>query len=317
MAESAPIAVVVPVYNRRLKLINTLSTVIAQSKTPALLIVVDDGSSDGSAEVAERWLAHNALFDWKVIRQTNAGAAAARNVGFAGIGELPFVCFLDSDDLWPPEFLAEGLRALEGRDDAVAAVADRVQEVAGRPKSVEDFRHLVPNPILWIICRDGGILSSTLIRSSAARAAGLFVPGMVASEDSDFLFRLFLLGGAVRSDAPAVRFIKKAPLEPTEPRNLSFASPDLPYLWACHLQTALLRLPKSLLEEHGRLIRTSMARRWARSAFSCRQTKQVGRAMLSLLYALWWDYKWPRRRRLIRSFCRGNKDVLVSFESKL
>src|SRR5262252_4888644 len=119
MAQSAPIAIVVPVYNRRIKLIKTLATVVAQSQTPTLLIVVDDGSTDGSAEVAESWLAHNAPFEWRVMRQSNGGAAAARNAGFAEIGELPFVCFLDSDDLWPPEFLAEGLRALEGRDDAV------------------------------------------------------------------------------------------------------------------------------------------------------------------------------------------------------
>ena len=208
----APIAVVIPVYNRRLKLINTLATVVAQSKTPALLILVDDGSSDGSGEVAESWLARNAPFEWKVIRQANAGVAAARNRGFAEIGELPFVCFLDSDDLWPPEFLAEGLRGLEGRDDAVAAVSDRVKEVAGRRRSVQDSRHLIANPILWLICRDGAILSSTLIRSSAVRAAGLFVPGMVASEDSDFLIRLFLLGGAVRSETAPVRYIKRHPL---------------------------------------------------------------------------------------------------------
>ena len=104
------VAVVVPVYNRRLKLIRTLATVVAQSKQPALLIVVDDGSSDGTGQFAESWLARNASFEWKVIRQANAGAAAARNAGFAAIGSLPFVCFLDSDDLWPPEFLAEGLQ---------------------------------------------------------------------------------------------------------------------------------------------------------------------------------------------------------------
>jgi glycosyltransferase involved in cell wall biosynthesis len=99
------VAVVVPVYNRRSKLLRTLATVVAQSKQPALLIVVDDGSSDGTGQFAESWLARNASFEWKVIRQANAGAAAARNAGFAAIGSLPFVCFLDSDDLWPPEFL--------------------------------------------------------------------------------------------------------------------------------------------------------------------------------------------------------------------
>ena len=313
----APIAVVIPVYNRRLKLINTLATVVAQTQAPALLIVVDDGSTDGTGDAAESWLARNATFEWKVIRQANAGVSAARNRGFAEIGDLPFVCFLDSDDLWPPEFLAEGVRGLEGREDAVAAVADRVVEVAGRRRRVEDFRHLAANPILWLVCRDGGILSCTMVRSSAVRAAGLFVPGMIAAEDSDFLLRLFLLGGVVRSDTAPVRYIKKAPLEPTEPLNLSSASPDIRYLWARHWETAFKRLPQSLLEEHGALIRTSRVRCWARSALSCRQTMQLGRATISLSHALWWDDQWRRRLQLIWSFCCGNEKLLPSFKMRL
>jgi glycosyltransferase involved in cell wall biosynthesis len=311
------VAVVVPVYNRRSKLLRTLATVVAQSKQPALLIVVDDGSSDGTGQFAESWLARNASFEWKVIRQANAGAAAARNAGFAAIGSSPFVCFLDSDDLWPPEFLAEGLRAIEGRDDAVAAIADRVQQVAGRRQPVENLRQLVPNPILWIVCNDGGILSCALIRSTAVRAAGLFVPGMIASEDSDFFIRLFQLGAAVRSDATPVRQIKKARLEPTEAPNLSDALPDLPYLWARHLDAALSTLPKSLFTEHRTLMRTAVARRWAYSAFSSRRTHQIGRAIISLFYAVWRDYKWRRRGQLIWSFCRGNNRVLAYYKIKL
>ena len=316
MIESVPVAVVVPVYNRRLKLINTLRCVTLQSRRPALLIVVDDGSSDQTAEAAESWLTRNASFNWRVIRQSNAGVAAARNAGFAEIGELPFVCFLDSDDLWPHEFVAEGVRALEGRDDAVAAIADRVCETAGVRGPEDDMRLLIPNPLLWIICRDGGILSCTLIRSSAVRAAGLFVPGMLASEDSDFLFRLFQQGAVVRSDARPVRFIRRAPLEPTEAPNLSSAFPDLPYRWACHLQAVLPKLPKSLLEEHHTLIRAAVSGCWARSAFSCRG-KHTGRAIVSLLYALWWDHNWRRRGQLIGSFCTGNKSLLSSFRKEL
>jgi glycosyltransferase involved in cell wall biosynthesis len=313
----APIAVVIPVYNRRLKLINTLESVVAQRNAPALLIVVDDGSSDGTAEFAENWLSRNAPFEWKVIRQTNAGAAAARNRGFAEIDELPFVCFLDSDDLWPPEFLAEGLRGLEKRKDAVAAVADRVKEVAGRQKRVEDFSHLAADPILWLMCRDAGILSCSVIRSGAARTAGLFVPGMVACEDSDFLLRLFLSGPVVRSEASPVRYIKKAPLEPTEAPNLTSALPDLPYLWARYWEIAFRRLRKHLPEEHSILIQTALARRWVRSALSCRQRKQLGRTIVSLAHALWWDHQWRRRLQLLWSFCCGNEKVFLSFKVKL
>lgn len=95
MTETGPVAVVIPVYNRRRKLIKTLETVAAQTKLPAVVVVVDDGSTDGSPEEAEAWLASNASFEWRVIRQSNTGVSAARNVGFSYIGDWPFVCFLD------------------------------------------------------------------------------------------------------------------------------------------------------------------------------------------------------------------------------
>ena len=313
MANSAPVAVVIPVYNRRLKLIKTLASAVAQSRPPALLVVVDDGSSDGSADVAKEWLAHNAPFAWKVIRQSNTGVAGARNAGFAEIGDLPFVCFLDSDDLWPTEFLAEGLRALEGRDDAVAAVSDQAKDIAGREYDV-DCRPLVENPILWMVIREGGVLSCSILRSRAVRDAGVFIHGMVVSEDTDFLIKLFRLGGAVHSPSSPVRQIKAAPLESTEPRNLSDAFPDMPYLWARHRESILPTLPPALLEQHGLLIRTSMAHRWAKAAFHCRKTRHPRRAMICLAHALKWDSDWGRRARLIWSFGRGKKEILNSFD---
>lgn len=138
MEQKTPVAVVIPVYNRRLKLTKTLESVAAQNKLPGLLIVIDDGSTDGTAEAARKWL-RSAPFEWRVVSQENAGASAARNAGFAHIGELPYVCFLNSDDLWPPDFIAQGLRALEGRDNIVAAVADRVKERAGRRQRVKIY----------------------------------------------------------------------------------------------------------------------------------------------------------------------------------
>ena len=133
MTQHAPVAVVVPVYNRRLKLIATLDSVVAQSKLPALLIVVDDGSTDGTAEAAKNWLSLNAPFEWMVVRQEiNAGVSVARNAGFDHIGELPFVCFLDSDDLWPADFIAEGLRALEGSENTVAAMRGQSYKTRAR-----------------------------------------------------------------------------------------------------------------------------------------------------------------------------------------
>jgi len=313
MAKTAPVAVVVPVFNRRLKLIKTLNSVAAQSRLPAIVIVVDDGSTDGTGEAAKSWLAINAPFEWRVVVRTNAGVSAARNAGFAHIGELPYVCFLDSDDLWPPDFIEEGLRALEGGEDIVAAVADKIKQRPGKEGAVRTLLGVASNPLLWIICNTGGILSCSMIRSSAARAAGLFVPGMVVSEDTDFLLRLFSLGGAAHSKAGPVVFVKNAPIEPTEPLNLSDHSPELKYLWARQLTVAVSRLPKPLMQEHQHLIRTAVARQWAASALSNRRAHNQRRALHCVLKAMWWDFQWGRRLRLIWSFVRSRKGVLDDF----
>ena len=158
------------------------------------------------------------------------------------------------------------------------------------------------------------MLSCSILWSDAVRAAGLFVPGMHVSEDTDFLIRLFMHGGAARSESRPVRQIKAAPLETTEPPNLSSAYQDMPYLWASHRESVLPTLPAAFLEEHKRLIRISMAHRWAKAAFHCRDAFHIRRAIVSLAYALKWDNGWVRRARLIWGFSRGRKKIPNSFD---
>jgi cellulose synthase/poly-beta-1,6-N-acetylglucosamine synthase-like glycosyltransferase len=241
--------------------------------------------------------------------------STARNAGFAQIGDLPFVCFLDSDDLWPCEFIAEALRAFDDREDIVAAVADRVNERSGNLRPVQSLARIAENPLLWLICNDGGVLSCTMIRSDAARSAGLFVPGMVVSEDTDFLLRLFLQGGVAHSKAAPVRFVKRAPLEPSEPLNLSHPTPELRYLWTCHLITSLAKLPENTRRQHNIVIRTAIARRWAELAFFSLKRSNRRLALRGLLRAIWWDYDWQRRLLVVWSFIRGRRSVLAHFST--
>jgi glycosyltransferase involved in cell wall biosynthesis len=231
--------------------------------------------------------------------------SAARNTGFAHIGDLPYVCFLDSDDLWPRDFIAEGLRALEGREDIVASVANRVKQRGGKRRQVDDVRAITSNSLLWILFNGGAILSCTMIRSSAARAAGLFDPGMLVRQDSDFFLRLFSLGGAAQSMADPVLFIKDAPLEPTEPPNNSRPSLEFKYESALDLTASVSKLSKDVLKNHEFLIRTAVARRWASVASSSLKARRRRLAFNCLIRTIWWDYEWKRRLRLIWSFFRG------------
>lgn len=93
------LSVVIPVYNGASVLPRALASVAAQSVQPAQVVVVDDGSTDGSADVA---LSSGDRV--RVVRQPNAGVAAARNRGVAESG-TSLVAFLDADDEWLPGFL--------------------------------------------------------------------------------------------------------------------------------------------------------------------------------------------------------------------
>ncbi len=98
------ISVVVPVYNRASLITRALDSVHDQTYRPIELIVVDDGSTDATRAVVERWrAAHEAAdFSTVTISEVNSGAAAARNIGIrVATGE--WIAFLDSDDWWEPE----------------------------------------------------------------------------------------------------------------------------------------------------------------------------------------------------------------------
>ena len=98
--EQCKVSVVIPCYNQAPTLERAIRSALNQTLPPAEVIVVDDGSTDGSRHVADS-------FGSAIIfkQQQNRGPAAARNLGVcSATGE--FLCFLDADDWWQPEFAA-------------------------------------------------------------------------------------------------------------------------------------------------------------------------------------------------------------------
>lgn len=96
-------SVIVPLYNKAPYVEKALQSILSQTFTDYELIVVDDGSTDESAEVATPLIPSE---KGRMIRQANAGVSVARNNGVA-VSQGDYLCFLDADDWWAPTFLEE------------------------------------------------------------------------------------------------------------------------------------------------------------------------------------------------------------------
>ncbi|MGI8927591.1 MAG: glycosyltransferase family 2 protein [Tepidiformaceae bacterium] len=174
---SAPaISVVIPVYNGERFLAEALESVCWQTRRPAEIVVVDDGSTDASAEVARAWPGV------RCISQPNGGPAAARNTGIAPTtGAL--VAFLDADDIWTPDKLALQVEALAAAPTAGFATAwHRDYFEPGEPIPAGHRVHTEGDP-------PGGSPSSWLVRRETFARVGIFDPAFQFAEDADWHLR--------------------------------------------------------------------------------------------------------------------------------
>lgn len=108
-------SVIMPLYNKAPYVAKAIRSVLAQTFSDYELVIVNDGSKDESADIAEKLIAGNA--HCRLIRQENAGVSVARNNGVAA-SQGDYLCFLDADDWWEPSFLEEMEKLIEDFPDA-------------------------------------------------------------------------------------------------------------------------------------------------------------------------------------------------------
>lgn len=181
------VSVLIPTHNRRTELLRAIDSVMAQSRPPDQIIVVDDKSDFSvSSFLCERY--GNAI---RVIsNEKNLGPAESRNIGArAAIGE--YIAFLDSDDYWHPEKMQRQLAILEEKKDVGVVYCD--QWVIGPDgNAMESFKELIDTQ-LWEHLLWGWTAPnpSTLIfnRSVFMRLGG-FDSTLRSSEDHDLWMRM-------------------------------------------------------------------------------------------------------------------------------
>ncbi len=133
----ANISVVVPAYNAERSIGETIESILNQTMPPTEVIVIDDGSLDGTAGVVRGFGTRV-----KYERQENAGASAARNRGIA-LAKGEYLAFLDADDLWLPQKLEKQIALLERNPDLRWVYSDAFIFADGQPESTTRVgRHL-------------------------------------------------------------------------------------------------------------------------------------------------------------------------------
>lgn len=118
------VSVIVPSYNLGNYLPQTLQSVCAQTFEDWECIIVENGSTDGSLEIVNRWCAQDRRFV-PVVFQQNQGVAAARNRGLE-LAEGEYILFLDADDLIAPGYMAAAVEALD-KDPSIHVVYGKAE----------------------------------------------------------------------------------------------------------------------------------------------------------------------------------------------
>ena len=193
------VGVVIPAYNRAHLLGRALDSALAQTLPPRQIIVVDDGSTDGSAALLA------AYADIIVLRQENRGVSAARNFGIRHC-DCDWIALLDSDDEWLPEKLEAQFEAWREQPEHRLIHCDEIWIRDGRrvnpaqrhrKRGGRIFEHCLP---LCVISPSAAVIQRGLLEE-----AGGFNEALPACEDYDLWLRICSRDPVLYVDRPLLR----------------------------------------------------------------------------------------------------------------
>ena len=191
------ISIVVPLYNKQNAIAATLQSVLAQTYSNYEIIVVDDGSTDESAEVAEAILLASRLspLAFRLIRKSNGGVSSARNRGIQE-AKYDYIALLDGDDLWDEHYLEEQVKLIQDFPEAKMwgiNFAERGGEIitklpTGLPVGYRGYIQNyfeMPGRVSYLFCS-----SSVVISKEVFDQVEYFDERIKYAEDLDMWFRI-------------------------------------------------------------------------------------------------------------------------------
>lgn len=188
------ISVLIPLYNKSKSIVATISSVLSQTYKDFEILVVDDGSTDGSGEIIQ------SIKDDRIryFRKKNGGVSSARNYGIEK-AQYDWIALLDGDDLWKPIFLEEMVEMIQRYPKAALYGSGYAfQHIDNGDYDIPDLT-LPPNFVgyiesYWSIAKDNILFtsSSVVINKNVFKAIGKYDEQLVRGEDVDLWFRIAL-----------------------------------------------------------------------------------------------------------------------------
>ncbi|MFK7833710.1 MAG: glycosyltransferase family 2 protein [Winogradskyella sp.] len=180
------VSIIIPAYNKQEAILETLDSVFCQTFNDFEVLVIDDGSTDRTAEVVQAY-SNDIIY----LHQDNQGQGAARNTGIqAATGR--YIVFLDADDYWEPTFLQSCYDFLEEHSDLVAVntaqrtIYDKQKSVI-HPKALIDKNPVVIEDFFKVWAEHDHIRTGTaMIRMETVKQAGLQNPNLRVSQDLEY-----------------------------------------------------------------------------------------------------------------------------------
>jgi glycosyltransferase involved in cell wall biosynthesis len=194
------ISVVIPTYNRAPVIERAIKSVLAQSRPPDEVIVVDDGSADGTRKIIEA--KYGGLV--KYVYQDNRGVSHARNVGIK-LATGNWIALLDSDDEWKPEKLEFQLTALASQPNYDFCHTNEIWIRHGKRVNAMS-KHKKSGGFIFEKCLPLCVISpsSALIKKTVFDEMGLFDEDLPACEDYDFWLRYCCVKPVLHIEQPLV-----------------------------------------------------------------------------------------------------------------
>ena len=239
-------SVVIPLFNKERHVERAVRSAAAQSKPPSEIIVVDDGSTDGSAAVVKQLAGE--LANIRLMQQDNGGVSRARNVGIE-CSASEYIAFLDADDEWSPDFLEE-IGHLISEFPQAGIYSTAYTAVGGDAKVSERFRRLSPTDAHFLIhnyfkagFRGSPVCTSaTVIPKRIFADVGLFIEGAGRGQDLEMWGRISLRYDiAISAKVCAVYYLDAENRSNTE--QMRARHPKTSRWWALEVFQQWLELP--------------------------------------------------------------------------